>query len=129
VFEEIQVSFMLVGHTLDNIDASFGRWSMKLRENDYPTILLLMKPYMDLDEDPIIPGFIEEDPNFKDDKWLPAEGIYLWKVDSLGMARLPSGVLKAVMPRHMKGHDIVKGLNGYIQYWIHEGQKNITSMY
>jgi hypothetical protein len=30
VFEEIQVSFMLVDHTHDDIDASFGRWSMKL---------------------------------------------------------------------------------------------------
>ena len=30
----------------------------------------------------------------------------------------------------MKGHDdIVKGLNGYIQYWVMEGQKNVTSLY
>jgi hypothetical protein len=57
---------MLVGHTHDDIDASFGRWSMKLRENDYPTIPLFMKSYMDLDEDPVIPGLIEEVPNFKE---------------------------------------------------------------
>jgi hypothetical protein len=50
----------------DDIDASFGRWNMKLRENDYPTIPLLMKSYMDLDEDPIIPGLIEEVPDFKE---------------------------------------------------------------
>jgi hypothetical protein len=170
VFEEIQVSFMLVGHTHDDIDASFGRWSMKLRENDYPTIPLLMKSYMDLDEDPVIPGLIEEVPNFKefvkpyisddtlightkgrqflfykgengnplmqyklrctDEKWLPVEGIQLWKVDSQGMASLPSGVPKAVMPRPMKGHDdIVKGLNGYIQYWTLEGQRDVTGVY
>jgi hypothetical protein len=66
VFEEIQVSFILVDHTHDDIDASFGRWSMKLRENNYSTIPLLMKSYMDLDEDPVIPGLIEEVPNFKE---------------------------------------------------------------
>ena len=65
VFEEIQISFMLVGHTHNDIDALFGRWSMKLRENDYPTIPLLMKSYMDLHEDPVIPGLIEEVPDFK----------------------------------------------------------------
>jgi hypothetical protein len=170
VFEEIQVSFMLVGHTHDDIDASFGRWSMKLRENDYPTIPLLMKSYMDLDEDPIILGLIEEVPDFKEfvkpyitddtlightkgrqfqfyrgkngnplmqyklrctnEKWLPEEGIQLWKVDSGGLVRIPIGVPKAVMSRPMKGHDdILKGLNGYIQYWIAEGQKDVTGLY
>ncbi len=47
-FKEVFVSFLLVGHTHDDIDASFGRWSMKLREEDFPTIPLLMKSYMDL---------------------------------------------------------------------------------
>jgi hypothetical protein len=59
------VSFMLVGHTHDDIDASFGRWSMKLRENNYPTIPLLMKSYMDLDDTPVIPSLIKEVPDFK----------------------------------------------------------------
>ena len=170
VFEEIQVSFMLVGHTYDDIDASFGRWSMKLGENDYPTIPLLMKSYMDLDDDLVIPGLIEEVPNFKEfvkpyisddtlightkrrqflfysgenknplmqyklrctnEKWLLEEGIQLWKVDSGDLVRIPTGVSKAVMPRPMKGHDdIVKGLNGYIQYSIAEGQKDVTGLY
>ena len=66
MFEEIQVSFMLVGHTHDDIDASFGQWSMKLQENDYPTIPLPMKSYMDLNEDPVILGLIEEMPDFKE---------------------------------------------------------------
>lgn len=65
VFEEIQVSFLVVGHTHDDVDASFGRWSMKLREGDYPTIPLLMKSYMDLDDEPFIPALIEEVPDFK----------------------------------------------------------------
>jgi hypothetical protein len=54
----------------------------------------------------------------------------LYKVDSLGMARLPSGVPKAVMPHPMKRHDdVVKGLNGYIQYWTLEWQRDIIGMY
>jgi hypothetical protein len=170
VFEEIQVSFMLVGHTHDDIDASFGRWSMKLRENNYPTILLLMKSYMNLDEDLIIPDLIEEVPDFKefvkpyisddtlightkgrqflfyrrengnplmqyklqciDEKWLPEEGIQLWKVDSGGLVQIPTRVPKAVMLHPMKGHDdIVRGLDGYIQYWTAEGQRDVTSLY
>jgi hypothetical protein len=129
-----------------------------------------MKSYMDLDEDLVIPGLIEEVPDFKeclkpyisddtlightkrrqflfyrggngnplmqyklrctDEKWLPEEGIQLWKVDSRGLVQIPTGVPKAVMPRPMKGHDdIVKGLNGYIQYWTAEGQKDVTGLY
>jgi hypothetical protein len=41
------VNFMLIGHTHDNIDAFFGRWSKKLKKNDYPTLPLLMKLFMD----------------------------------------------------------------------------------
>ena len=55
----------MAGHTHDDIDASFGRWSMKLHEEDFPTIPLLMKSYMDLDNVPVIPHMIEEIPNFK----------------------------------------------------------------
>ena len=60
IFKEVFVSFLMVGHTHDDIDASFGRWSMKLHEEDFPTIPLLMKSYMDLDNVPVIPHLIEE---------------------------------------------------------------------
>ena len=66
MFEKIQVSFMLVGHTHDDIDASFRQWSMKIPENGYPTIPLLMKSYMDLDDDLVILGLIEEVLDFKE---------------------------------------------------------------
>ena len=59
------VSFLLVGHTYDDIGASFGRWSMKLWEEDFPTIAMLMKLYMDLDNVSVIPHMIEEVPDFK----------------------------------------------------------------
>ena len=68
IFEEVFVSFLLVGHTHKDIDAMFGRWSMKLRKNDYPTIPLLMKSFMLVDPKlhKIIPLLIEEVPDFKD---------------------------------------------------------------
>jgi hypothetical protein len=55
----------LVGHTHDDIDASFGRWSMDLREHDYPTIPLLMKSYMDMEKVLVIPHMIEELPDWR----------------------------------------------------------------
>ena len=65
IFKEVFVSFLIVGYTYDDIDASFGQWRMKLHEEDFPTIHLLMKSYMDLDHMPLIPHMIEEVPNFK----------------------------------------------------------------
>ena len=55
IFKEMFVSFLLVGYIHNDIDAFFGRWSMKLREEDFLTIPLLMKSYMDLESVPIIP--------------------------------------------------------------------------
>ena len=65
VFREIFINFLIVGHTHDDIDALFGRWSRRLRENDYPTIPKLMKSFMDAESQPVIPHLIEEVPNFK----------------------------------------------------------------
>jgi len=66
IVREVVVSFMMVGHTHDDIDASFGRWSMVLKEKNHPTLPMLMKSYMDLDkEGPMIPHLIEEVPDFK----------------------------------------------------------------
>jgi hypothetical protein len=59
------VNFKLVGHTHDDIDALFGRWNMSLRKENYLTIPLLMKTFMDVESIPTIPHFIEEVPNFK----------------------------------------------------------------
>ena len=65
IFKEVFVSFLLVGRTHNDIDASFGRWNMKLREEDFPIISLLMKLYIDLENVPIIPHMFEEVPDFK----------------------------------------------------------------
>jgi hypothetical protein len=65
VFCEVYINFLLAGHTHEDIDAMFGRWSYKLRANDYPTLPMLMKSLMVAEEQLIIPYLIEEVPNFK----------------------------------------------------------------
>ena len=65
IFREVYVNFMIVGHTHDDIDALFGRWSMALKKESSPTIPLLMKSFMDIETVPTIPHLIEEVPNFK----------------------------------------------------------------
>ena len=55
----------MVGHTHDYINVSFGHLSMKLHEEDFPTIPLLMKSYMDLDYVPVILHMMGEVPYFK----------------------------------------------------------------
>jgi hypothetical protein len=65
IIREVHVNFMLVGHTHDDIDALFGRWSMSLRKENFPTIPLLMKSFMELESVLMIPHLIEEVPDFK----------------------------------------------------------------
>ena len=65
IFREVYVNFMIVGHTHDDIDVLFGRWSMALKKESFPTIPLLMKSFMDIKRVPTIPHLIEEVPNFK----------------------------------------------------------------
>jgi hypothetical protein len=65
IFREVYVNFMIVGHMHDDIDALFGRWSMLLRKENFPTIPLLMKSFMEVESVPTIPHLIEEVPDFK----------------------------------------------------------------
>ncbi|KAG0581688.1 hypothetical protein KC19_3G000300 [Ceratodon purpureus] len=65
IFREVYVNFMLVGHTHDDIDAMFGRWSMLLKKENFPTIPLPMKSFMDVESIPAIPHLVEEVPDFK----------------------------------------------------------------
>jgi hypothetical protein len=65
VFCEVYVKFLLVGHTHEDIDAMFGRWSCRFRETDYPTLPILMKSFMDVETKPVISHLIEEVLNFK----------------------------------------------------------------
>ena len=65
IFRKVYVNFMMVGHTHDDIDALFGRWSMLLKKENFPTIPTLMKSFMDVEAIPTIPHLIEEVPDFK----------------------------------------------------------------
>lgn len=46
--------------THNDIDALFGRYNMLLKKENLPTILLLMKSFMDLESVPTIPSLAEE---------------------------------------------------------------------
>jgi len=65
IFREVYLNFMIVGHTHDDTDALFGRWSMDLNKENFPTIPSLIKSFMDLDSIPTIPHLIEEVSDFK----------------------------------------------------------------
>jgi hypothetical protein len=65
VFRKVYTNFLLVGHIHEDIDTMFGRWNRGLRENDYPTLSMLMKSFMDAETEPVIPHLIEEVPHFK----------------------------------------------------------------
>ena len=65
MFQEVYINFLIVGYTHNDINALFGRWSYKLRGNDYPTLPLLMKSFMDTESCLVIPHLIEEVPDFK----------------------------------------------------------------
>ena len=67
IFQEVYVNFMIVGQTHEDIDALFGRWSMALKKESFPTIPLLMKSFMDVEAIPTIPYFIEKVCDFKRD--------------------------------------------------------------
>ena len=65
IFCEVYVNFMIVGYTHNDIDALFGRWSMLMKNENFPTIPALMKSFMDVESTPTIPHLIEEVPDFK----------------------------------------------------------------
>ena len=66
IFRETHVSFLLVGHTHEDIDALFGRWSQDLYRATFFTLPSLMKSFMICGGDkPPIPHLVEEVPDFK----------------------------------------------------------------
>ena len=65
IFAEVHVPYLLVGHTHDGIDASFGRWSMDLCKHDYSTMTILMKSYMEMEKIHVISYMIEELPHWR----------------------------------------------------------------
>ncbi len=65
IFEEIQLGFLVVGHTHEDIDGSFGYLSKKLREQNNYVMAYLMKAFMFSQDRPFIPQLIQEILDFK----------------------------------------------------------------
>jgi hypothetical protein len=69
IFREVYVNFMLVGHTHDDIDALFGKWSMVLRKENFPMIPLLMKYFMEVESILTIPHLLISKASLQDILW------------------------------------------------------------
>jgi hypothetical protein len=135
------MSFVLVEHTHNNIDALFGRWSKKPKKNDYPTLPLLMKLFMNVGAKQIFLHVIEEVPYFKvfiDCKgcttpiWPSKENgcIHLWKEDNCGKHMLPIGQHMALPPRDIRNLDkIVKSISRFIDMWKSLARDDVVEEY
>jgi hypothetical protein len=64
VFEKVNLGFLIVGHTHEDIDGCFGYLSKKLEENNY-ILGYLMRIFMILHERSFIPQVIQEILDFK----------------------------------------------------------------
>jgi hypothetical protein len=57
-FRSSYINFLIVGHTQGDINTLFGRWSWRLKANDYPMLPMLMKSCMDTKNQPIMPHWL-----------------------------------------------------------------------
>jgi hypothetical protein len=58
VFEEVQLGFLVVGHTHEDIDGNFGYLLNKLKEKKNYVMTNLMKTFMFSQDHPFISQFI-----------------------------------------------------------------------
>ena len=65
VFKEIQVGFLLVGHTHEDIDAYFSHLSKALKNTNTFVLADLMKAFMQSQELSFMPEFVQEIADFK----------------------------------------------------------------
>ncbi len=65
VFKEVQLRFLVIGHTHEDIDKSFGYLSKNLRKQNNYVMGDLMKAFMFSQDCPFIPQLIQEIPDFK----------------------------------------------------------------
>ena len=65
IFKEIQVGFLLVGHTHEDIDAYFSHLSKALKSKNTFVVADLMKAFMESQELSFLPEFIQEVGDFK----------------------------------------------------------------
>jgi hypothetical protein len=60
VFEEVQLGFLIVSHTHEDIDGNFGYLSKTLKEHDNYVLANVMKAFMVLEDCPFILQLIQE---------------------------------------------------------------------
>jgi hypothetical protein len=65
VFEEVQLGFLVVGHTHEDIDESFGYSLKKLKKQNNYVMADLMKTFMFSQDRPFIPQLIQDILDFK----------------------------------------------------------------
>ena len=65
VFKKIQVGFLLVGHTHEDIDAYFSHLSKALKSRNTFVVADLIKAFMESQELSFMPKFIQEVGDFK----------------------------------------------------------------
>jgi hypothetical protein len=65
IFKEIQFGFLVVGHTHEDIDGSFGYLSKKLKNNNNYVMADWLKTFMFSQYHPFILQFIQDILNFK----------------------------------------------------------------
>jgi hypothetical protein len=65
VFEKVQLSFSVVGHTHEDIDANFSRVSTQLRHQELSTVLELMVKTWESESIHPIPYLIQEVADYK----------------------------------------------------------------
>ena len=66
IFREVRVSFLIVGHTHEDVDAMFGRFGQRLKIEDCHTLPDLMASFMKAGDPTIVPSLIHEVADFKE---------------------------------------------------------------
>jgi hypothetical protein len=80
IFHEVRLSFLIVEHTHEDVDAMFGRFGQRLKIEDCHTFPDLMASFMAAGDPTIVPSLIHEVVDFKE--WV--KGYY----DEVGQDRL-----------------------------------------
>ena len=66
IFREVRVSFLIVGHTNEDVDAMFGCFGQRLKIEDCHTLPDLMASFMEAGDPTIVPYLIHEVVDFKE---------------------------------------------------------------
>ena len=66
IFHEVHVSFLIVRHMHEDVDAMFRKFGQRLKIDDCHTLLDLMASFMAVGDPTIVPSLIHEVADFKE---------------------------------------------------------------